>query len=340
MNLINILEGIVYIWNTHDGIYAKKYNNGLYKIVDDTLVSVIKEEVDSFRIFEGKLVYKLIMDRSKLFSLEGNKTIQFMSEDDKVLNISSGVLIESKLPIIYYKKNDFIPSGMYLVNSELEIENKSISNTYSVQVGQYYFNKSNKEVFSYKEDHIEKFKIDISNYGRIIRKHRDTGEVLSNDPNEIDGELFSYKGLLYVPLKGGQLLALNASDGKKAWIWEHDRLGAYGIVGDKVYKQDGKEVFEIDAHNGMLLKSKKFSDEALLIGFHASGPIWVYQDIIVVADVLSGKICILDRLSFEVLDFFTINKKLPFNNDTIIWHENKLHVLDLENILHIFERNK
>lgn len=179
---------------------------------------------------------------------------------------------------------------------------------------------------------------DVSTFRRNIRKHRDTGEILSDEPNEIDGELFSYEGLIYVPLKGGQLLALNASDGKMVWIWEHDRLGAYGIEGDKIYKQDGKEVFEIDALNGSLLKSTKLSNDPSMHDFHASGPIWVYQDIIVVADVLSGKICMLDRLSFEVLDFFTINKKLPFNNDTIIWHENKLYVLDLENTLHIFEK--
>lgn len=184
------------------------------------------------------------------------------------------------------------------------------------------------------------WKEDVSTFCRNIRKHRETGEVLSDGPNEIDGELFSYEGLLYVPLKGGQLLALNASDGKKVWIWEHDRIGAYGIVGDKIYKQDGKEVYEIDALTGSLLKTKKLSDAPSLQGFHASGPIWVYQDILVVADVLSGKICILDRLSFEILDFFTINKKLPFNNNTIIWHENRLYVLDLENTLHILSQIK
>ncbi|WP_066633312.1 PQQ-binding-like beta-propeller repeat protein [Labilibacter marinus] len=338
MNLINKYEGVGSIWNTPDGIYAKKYNNGLYKIVDYVLISVIKEEIDSFRIFDGKLVYKLVNSRSKLFSLEENNITEIVSDDDKVFNISSGVLIESNLPVIYYKKNDFMPSGMYLVGSNLKLEKVAISNVYSVQVGQYYFNKSNKEVFSYKEDHVVKFRIDISNYGRIIKKHRDTGEVLSDTPNEIDGELFSYKGLLYVPLKGGQLLALNAIDGKKAWIWEHDRLGAYGIVGDKIYKQDGKEIFEINALNGNLIRSKRFSEECALEGFHTSGPIWVYQDIIVVADVLSGKICMLDRTSLKVLEFFTINQKLPFSNNSIVWHNNQLHILDLENTLHIFEK--
>lgn len=337
MELIKTVKEIAYLWHI-DSIYVKAWRNRLYRLEDNNLTLLIDGELEAFAIYKGDLIYQLVDDKSTIYILKGGESKQLLQDDNKEFSISAGVLVEDKLSVFFTKKDDFIPEGMYLIGIDLNPENVAITNVYSAQIGQRYFNKSNKEVFSYKEDHTEEFKIDISNYGRIIRKHRDTGEVLSDDPNEIDGELFSYKGLLYVPLKGGQLLALDASDGKKAWIWEHDRLGAYGIVDDKIYKQDGKEVFEIDAHNGRLLKSKKFSDEALLIGFHASGPIWVYHDVIVVVDVLSGKICMLDRLSFKVLEFFTINKKLPFDNHAIIWNADKLHILDLENTLHIFER--
>ncbi|BDC98857.1 hypothetical protein [Persicobacter psychrovividus] len=338
MRLIKRNENIGLIRKADNSIYAKKINGGLCKIIDNECVTVIQEEIDSFRVYDGKLVYKLFNHRSKLFSIEGDIITEIMSDDDKVSNISSGVLFESKLQIYYYINNDFLPSGMYLLGSDLELERSENISVYSTKIDQHYFNKSNKFVYSFNRHHEERYKIDISDYGRVIIRHRNTGEVLSDEPNEIDGELFRYQGLLYVPLKGGQLLALNASDGKKSWIWEHDRLGAYGIVGDKIYKQDGKEVFEIDANNGGLLKSKKFSDDALLVDFHATGPIWVYPDVIIVVDVLSGKICMLDRLSLKVIEFFTINKKLPFSNNAIVWNAGKLHILDLENTLHIFDQ--
>lgn len=341
MNLLYKHAEVAYMWSVDSCIYVKKKNNGLYSVFGKELIPMvneINEEIDSFRFFNGWLIYKLINKRSTLFAIEGSCKNIVLFDEEKVFNISNGPLIHSKLPIIYYGKSDFMPLGMLLIDSELNIEQKEIRNIYSIRVDDFYFNKSNKSVFSYGGDHVMNYEVDIGNYGRNIKKHRDTGEILSDEPNEIDGELFSYQKLVYVPLKGGQLLALNASDGKKVWMWEHDRAGAYDMAGGSIYKQDGKEIFKIDAASGNLIKSAKFSEVDALDGFHASGPIWAYEDIIVVVDVLSGKICLLNRFNLEVIDFFTIKQKLPFNKDAIAWHDNKLYALDLENTLHILER--
>jgi len=339
MKLIKTIKKIAYLWHI-DSIYVKAWRNGLYKLEGNELNLLIDGELEAFAIYSEDIVYQLVNDNSTIYIFKDGKSKQLLKDESvEFCSISTGDVIENKLSIYFTKKGEFIPEGMYLIGKDLKSEKAEITNVYSLQVGQYYFNKSNKEVFSYQKDHIQRFKIDIRTFGRNIKKHRDTGEVLSDEPNEIDGDLFGYEGLLYVPLKGGQLLALNAADGKKVWFLEHEISGAYHILDNFIYKKDGKQIYEIEAVSGKILRKKVFKEDKALINFFAAGPLWVFKEIIIVVDITNGKICIMDRISLQVLDFFSINQKLPYSPHAINWHENKLYVLDLENTLHIYEKD-
>lgn len=184
------------------------------------------------------------------------------------------------------------------------------------------------------------WEVNISQYGRNIAHHPKTNEVLFDKPNEIDGKLLGDQERIYVPLAGGQLVALSIETGECMWLWESNRKGAYKEFGDHVYKQDGLSVFVINKTDGTLSRKVNFKIDLGLSDFHASGPLWVYEDVIVVCDVLYGKICILNRLNFQLVEFFSLEKKLVNSESAIAWNDGKLYVLDIERTLHVYSEEK
>jgi len=338
MKLVKTFSGIGCLWH-FDHVYVKLKKGRLYKIDDLKLILIAEEEIESFTIYEGYQIYQIVGEPSAIYILnEDGPSQKLLQSENEDLTISRGLLISGQLPVFFNQTGDIFPGGMYLIGPDLSIGRVEVPNVYNIQIGQHFFNNTIGSIFSYGIDHSLNYKLDISGFGTNVVVHRETGEILSKKSNEIDGELFASESFLYVPLRGGQLLAVDAATGEQKWLWEHDRLGAYGKQGDIIYKQDGKSLYVIDALNGDLIKSKRFSEEVILIDFHASGPIWIYQDVIIVVDVLSGKVCILDILTLNALDYFTINKKIPFDLDALTLHEDKLYILDLENTLYVFEQ--
>lgn len=177
------------------------------------------------------------------------------------------------------------------------------------------------------------------------------------EQNEIDGEFFYCEtlNLIYVPLAGGQLVALNTENGEIIWIKEHlvrrdGRLtsGKYGIFGDSIYKTDGLSIIELSAKTGEILKKLYFEDiqdvlneiKNLNDNFICSGPINIYDDLLVLFSVRKSQIIVLSRKSFELEEFIHIPNipGIPNSKDSIAWNNNKLYVLDMDNILHIFKK--
>ena len=103
-------------------------------------------------------------------------------------------------------------------------------------------------------------------------------------------------------------------------------------------QHDAKGVHEIDALSGKLLRSKKYDEEKQLKGLHTAGPFWLYPDVIITVDVKDGEICMLDRKTLKCLAFFSIKMSIINSNTSLVWHENKLYVLDIFNNLHIYEK--
>ena len=336
MKLTGKIESVLELW-AFDQVYIKK--EGLLSIHKGELVEIIKGNIASFSYFNDYLIYLMNDHHGKLFCKFSNGETKILVDDSDVefYNLSN-LLIDSKLPVYYSEKEGFLPIGMYLINSQLNVEQLEQVHSYAIKSENHYFRNTPKQIHAYNLDHQNEYILNISDYGRNIKKARDSGKILSDEPNEIDGNLFCYEGLLYVPLAGGQLLALNAESGKEIWMLEHEVSGAYQIIDSKIYKKDIKQIFEIDALTGEVLKHKELRKDPQTKEFSAAGPLWVYKDIIIATDVLKGEICLLERSSLSVIEFFTINKKLPFNNNAIAWYENELYVLDLENTLHIFKK--
>ena len=183
-----------------------------------------------------------------------------------------------------------------------------------------------------------KWEVKIENFGRNIAKDPKTGEVLWDKPNEIKEALLADDKNIYVPLTGGQLLALDAKTGEKVWMFDNEKLGKYQILDDKIYKGDGKSIIVYDKNNLKIEKKLYFKDVPILKNYIPAGPFLVYNDIIISTDVLYGKICLLNRQTLEVEEFFSLDKKLVNSKDAIIWNDNKLYVLDIDHTLHIFEK--
>jgi outer membrane protein assembly factor BamB len=195
-----------------------------------------------------------------------------------------------------------------------------------------FFRAKRKEIKAFKESVI--WQTDLSGYGSCYNYSDE--EI----PNEIDGELMGFENLLFVPLKGGQLLALDVETGKQIWMQDYNRRsGFYTIFGNKIYKHDGLSLIEIDAYTGKTIRTKIFteSEENELKQFYSLHYFWVYEDIIILYGN-KNKIAIIDRTTFQLKDFLVLSANVPASRDNVIWHDNKLYVLDLTNTLHIFEK--
>ena len=180
-----------------------------------------------------------------------------------------------------------------------------------------YIRAKRKTIKAFKDTDL--WTVDISNFEGKATKEK-------------DGELMGFENLLFVPLRGGQLLALNAETGEKAWMLEHEIGGQYANFGNKIYKKN-EFLYEIDALTGNVIREKNIR----LDGSIAVGPIWAYDDIIIIVNILYGDIVLLDRNTFSVKEKLNIGARMPHSKDNIIWHNQKLYVLDMANTLHIYE---
>jgi len=190
--------------------------------------------------------------------------------------------------------------------------------------------KTIKMSFLMKEKNWQK---DISSCGKYINLRDE------EQPNEIDGGLMGFENLLFVPLRGGQLLALDVETGEEVWMLEQEISGQYAVFQDKIYKKN-EFLYEINALTGEIIRQKNIGDGDIQDGFIAIGPIWIYEDIIILINNYTGDIVLLNKNDFSVFDKIKIDASIAHSKDTIIWHDNKLYVLDLNNTLHIFEDEK
>jgi hypothetical protein len=185
-----------------------------------------------------------------------------------------------------------------------------------------------------KEQNLKKsscWQTDISSYGKYINLRDE------QQPNEIDGDLMGYENLLFVPLKGGQLLALNVETGEKVWMLDQEISGQYAIFQDKIYKKN-RFLYEIDAQTGTIIRLMDIEDGSISEEFMAIGPIWVYEDVIIIINNYDGDVILLNKDDFKVLGKINVDASIAWSKDSIIWYGNKLYVLDLANTLHIYER--
>lgn len=335
MILLQRIKNINYLRLKNDMLYFINFKTKQLNVINEDLLPqvLVKKKVDSYVFLSNTIVY------------QSDNTIFKLGIPDEVIKKSKkeyfglqDYLFESKVVVSLTKTNEWLANSMLLLKEDNSIEKLDFIFNNEIQIDNIYYNHNQSSVFAFNNSHKLIWKIDVVGFGRDIAKDPKTGEVLWDKPNEIKEDLLADDKNIYVPLKGGQLLALNSQTGKKVWMWEHPRNGAFAVQGEFIYKQDGLTIFEINTNTGDLVRRKNFIEDKLVDNFHASGPLWVYENTIIVCDVLYGKICLLNRHTFEVEDFFSLNKKLVNSKTAIVWNDNKLYVLDIEQTLHVFEK--
>jgi outer membrane protein assembly factor BamB len=179
------------------------------------------------------------------------------------------------------------------------------------------------------------WQIDTSLYG-VFKEPIDNG--FTEHPNTIDRPIFGDENCVYVPMKGGQLLALNASDGSLKWMLEMEYSGFYGIYEDRIYKNSNHTLYEIDSKSGSILRSLEYRYLKELKGlFGFSADFRVYEDYIILKDQLRGWVAMFDRKTMTLAHLAETGSRIGSDASFFHWLDNKLYVLDKENTLHIFE---
>lgn len=247
---------------------------------------------------------------------------------DEGMNLYSSVHYKNGILIRNRKTKSF-----WKIDRDLEISELNLDIRFTTYINTVFYKRNSIEINRvYPET---TWQTDISTFGRYLNLR---GE---QQPNEIDGDLMGYENLLFVPMKGGQLLALDVETGEKVWIQDYNngRSGFYTLYSDKIYKHDGLSLIEIDVITGARIREMIFPEYKAddLKTFYALHYFWVYDDIIIMYGH-KNRIAIINRESFQIIKIMELPASLPASKDNVIWHDNKLYVLDLTNTLHVYER--
>jgi hypothetical protein len=222
------------------------------------------------------------------------------------------------------------------INRELNVidTNTFVKINYCVEKWLLY-KTSTSLIFKVFPSDLELWQTDLSQIGANIKLDNSKA-----NNNEIDGELFGSEtlGLVYVPMAGGQLVALDINTGNVVWVCSTKGNGRYAIFEDKIYKESDN-LYVIDAASGAIIQQKDF-EQIIPEYFVPSGPVWVYPDVLILLSVREAKVALLNRETLELEDLVHIPNVpgIPHSKDVIVWNDNKLYVLDMERTLHIFEK--
>lgn len=201
-------------------------------------------------------------------------------------------------------------------------------------------NNDHTNIFTYSnQDEKLIWQIDTSTYGFVKEPTDDGFEEL---PNKIDRPIFCDHSTLYVPMKGGQLIALNASDGSLKWMLEMEVSCTYEIFESKIYANNGDELFEIEARNGSILKSITYKSFKKLKGlFGITGEFRVYDEYVILRDQSRGWVLMFDRQNFSLVHMAETGQRLGSDASHFHWLKYKLYVhCHRDNTLHIYEPEK
>jgi outer membrane protein assembly factor BamB len=230
-----------------------------------------------------------------------------------------------------------ISKSFWRINDDLTITILNFIKNYHRDVNGLIFNinlEKSIEVYNFGSE-MPLWQIDTSQYG-VYKEPIDDGFI--EHLNTIDRPIFRDENCVYVPMKGGQLLALNALDGSLKWMLEMPYSGFYGIYEDRIYKNSDNILYEIDAKSGSILRSLEYKHLKKLKGlFGFSADFRVYEDYIVLKDQIRGWVAMFDRKTMTLAHLAETGSRIGSDASYFHWIDNKLYVLDRDNTLHIFE---
>jgi PQQ enzyme repeat len=178
------------------------------------------------------------------------------------------------------------------------------------------------------------WQLDTSQYGTYKVR---TDDGFDEFPNKIDRPLFADEATIYAPMKGGQLLALNATDGSVKWILEMEYSGFYAIYGDSIYKNSDYKLYEINGKTGTVTKTLEYQSLKELKKTIFSGDLKVYDDFVILK-TSDGLVAMFDRQTFKLTHLVQAEGPLGSDTSGFHWLDNKLYVYTYRTTtVHIFE---
>lgn len=233
----------------------------------------------------------------------------------------------------------------YMIDTSLSV--KPLSKLYKYKINNYLLTTISSGYFENRlviasieiKDMEEKilYKVDFSGYAKIKEK---TVSGIVEKPNSIDnGEIFFDHDTVYVPMRGGQLVAFNVVDGTLKWLLEMEDNGFYAIYENRIYKISNWYLYEIDAMTGQILQAKKDTEMINNIRPYFTQSFKVYDDYILLKNQIGGWVAMINRKTFELEGFVELGVSLTSSADIMHWNDNKLYILDSNRLLHIYEKN-
>ena len=307
------------------------FNNSLVIFTNDNLVS--GEYVKS--IFHCKIYENFLIYQEDIFS-----DIVLMLKDGKHIKIEG----EFNLSGATNTKKEII-----IANRKTRTYNSLNKEKFSLNDRKIYF-KANHSISCYRYDVLgsrlsfyialdgtKLWDIDVKGIGKaIVWSSKQKEEV--EEENSISGDLLNYNDeIAIIPLKGGQLLAVEMKSGKEIWMLEEPKSGRQVIHKDKIYAQSYPNIIEISATEGRVLRSIDLSSMRRDYNFDLTGQLEVFEDYLFVFSP-DGKIAMIDKENFSLSDFLEFEGTIPNNHGHLVWHENKLYVHTWGDTLLVFEK--
>ncbi len=313
----------------------------LIEFLDDfILIQVIDSMV--LEIFNKKGEFlKELNENFNLMSLKKNKNGQTIIANRKTKTFW---VIDNEGK--FFNTENYFQFHFLFCNQYIKIENQTI-------------------IKSINEDNSIKWQINISNID-VLNLENEEKNNCNKIALEIDLHCSEEFGLIYVPLTGKQLLAINAENGEIVWVKQYKTyefkdeysLGNLAIKENYIYKHDGFTLSKIDAQSGEIVKTVIFTEipalaniynrndvvftikNRYLNAFNASSPVVINDDFIIIWYPPDSNIAIFKTENLEFYDFVHIpNVTGVAHMDSVVsFHNNKLYVKDIDNTLHIFEK--
>lgn len=336
-----IREGTVWFSRLKDKKFSKG-GYGLYVYENGSETALIEEPVCFFCSINSSVAYHnfeggnlMIFDgKNKIKSFQG--CYYFASSNIRGSNDNYIKLGEGKDPL---NTNRLFLDNAFHLHNVREMYNLRINNYFLL-----YKYTDNTEVSCYDLEENLLWTVDISRYGLRPGFDEKTNSPCKI-PNVTDGELMGDEARVYVPLRGGQLIALDRKNGHLLWMLEQEHAGLYALLDNKIYKRNAKELFEINPLDGSVLRQMRYDESERfpqLKEVWASGPFWVHDDYIILGSHSYAKMFLVNRKTFEVEEYITWEGSgYAHSNNVCAWDglNQRLYVLDKSFTLRIFEVN-
>ncbi len=296
----------------------------------DKFFCVVKGKVEneiqlkhhSFLTFNKGIIYKEMED-GDIFYYDFNVT-------DKILpsgNYFSPIKERLNKEYFHYTEIDKYLNTKHFIYNKGNLK-KKLPNTYNLELNSYLVNYS-------KRDGI------ITAFAQETYKQCWIYKVEGNLRINKREKIFADEDLVFIPLMDGKLLSINITAGTFQWIWKevNEEYLSFEQITKYIYVSFGRGIIELEKCTGKTTKIKEFASICELQSFHASGPIWCFEKVIVLIDSIYGKVVVLNY-DFELVGFYEIGKPgIANSKEKIIYSEDCLYVLGMDNTLYVFEIN-